>query len=70
VHVGPGYRVYHMRRETVVYLLLLGGDKSSQARDIKRAKDMAAEVRKEDARKKKLTEKIRKAVSKRKPKNR
>ncbi len=41
IHVGPGYRVYFTRRGNVVYLLLLGGDKSSQKRDIKRAIEMA-----------------------------
>jgi putative addiction module killer protein len=41
VHVGPGYRAYFTRRAEAVYLLLLGGDKSSQKRDIKRAIEMA-----------------------------
>lgn len=41
VHVGPGYRIYYRRRGEVVYLLLLGGDKSSQKRDIQRAIDLA-----------------------------
>ncbi len=41
VHVGPGYRLYYTRRGKVVYLLLLGGDKSSQKRDIKHAIEMA-----------------------------
>jgi putative addiction module killer protein len=41
IHFGPGYRVYFIRRGEVVYLLLLGGDKSSQKRDIKRAIKMA-----------------------------
>lgn len=41
VHFGPGYRVYCMRRAKVVYMLLLGGDKSTQKRDIKRAIEMA-----------------------------
>ncbi len=41
IHFGPGYRAYFTRRGTVVYLLLLGGDKSTQKRDIKRAKEMA-----------------------------
>ncbi len=41
IHFGPGYRVYFTRRGKVVNLLLLGGDKSSQARDIKRAKELA-----------------------------
>lgn len=41
VHFGPGYRVYFTRRRAAVYLLLVGGDKSSQQRDIKRALEMA-----------------------------
>ena len=44
VHVDPGYRVYYTRRGEVLYLLLLGGDKPSQKRDIQRAIDMAHEV--------------------------
>jgi len=47
VHFGPGYRVYFTRRAEVVYLLLLGGDKSSQKRDIKRAISMARALDKE-----------------------
>ena len=43
VRVDPGYRVYCTRRGEVLYLLLLGGDKSSQKRDI----DMAHELGKE-----------------------
>lgn len=41
IHYGPGYRVYFTRREEVVYLLLIGGDKSTQKRDIQRAKQIA-----------------------------
>lgn len=37
IHTGPGYRVYYCRRRKIVYLLLCGGDKSSQKKDIKRA---------------------------------
>ena len=44
IHTGPGYRVYFTRRGEVVYLLLLGGDKSTQKRDIKRAKEMARDL--------------------------
>ena len=44
IDTGPGYRVYCTRRGKVLYLLLLGGDKSSQKRDIQRAIDMAHEV--------------------------
>lgn len=38
IHYGPGYRVYFTRRGQTIYWLLLGGDKSTQKRDIKRAK--------------------------------
>ena len=47
IHFGPGYRVYFTRRGNVVYLLLMGGDKSSQKRDILRAKAMAGALPKE-----------------------
>ena len=47
VHVDPGYRVYCTRRGEVLYLLLLGGDKSSLKRDIKRAIEMARALDKE-----------------------
>jgi putative addiction module killer protein len=43
VHVGPGYRVYFAQRHGTVLLLLCGGTKSSQARDIGRAKRILAE---------------------------
>lgn len=45
IDVGPGYRVYFTRIGTVVYLLLCGGNKSTQSRDIARAKDMARRLR-------------------------
>lgn len=47
IHVGPGYRVYFKRHAEVVYLLLIGGDKSSQKRDIKRALEMAQTLNQE-----------------------
>ena len=43
VHDGAGYRVYFAQRRGTV-LLLCGGDKSSQPRDIERAKLMGAEL--------------------------
>ena len=39
---GPGYRVYYTRLGNSVVLLLTGGDKSSQTRDILKAQQMAA----------------------------
>lgn len=45
IHVGPGYRVYFTRRGKVVYLLLVGGSKSTQKKDIRRAIKMAGELR-------------------------
>jgi putative addiction module killer protein len=47
VHIGPGYRVYFSRRAEAIYLLLVGGDKSSQKRDIKRAIEVARALDKE-----------------------
>ncbi len=41
IHFGPGYRVYYTRRGRFVYVLLIGGDKSTQKQDIKRALKMA-----------------------------
>jgi putative addiction module killer protein len=38
---GPGYRVYLARRGETLIVLLAGGDKSSQRRDIERAKELA-----------------------------
>ena len=38
IHYGPGYRVYYGKVGQAAYLLLCGGDKSTQSKDIKRAK--------------------------------
>ena len=43
IDYGPGYRIYFVRRENVIVVLLCGGDKSSQARDIAKARAMAKE---------------------------
>ncbi len=41
IHAGPGYRIYFMRIEAAVYLLLCGGTKRGQQADILRAKQLA-----------------------------
>jgi putative addiction module killer protein len=42
VHFGPGYRIYFAQRGRIVVLLLCGGDKSTQTRDIAKARRMLA----------------------------
>lgn len=44
IHDGPGYRVYFVQRGEVLVVLLCGGDKSTQGRDIAEAKRLAKEV--------------------------
>lgn len=43
IDCGPGYRLYFAMHEKEVFLLLIGGDKSSQQRDIARAKKLNTE---------------------------
>lgn len=43
IHYGPGYRVYYQQRGELIVLLLCGGDKSTQAKDIRAAKHIAAQ---------------------------
>ena len=44
IHFGPGYRVYFARRGEEIVILLCGGDKSTQARDIRLALKIAASL--------------------------
>ena len=44
IHHGPGYRLYAVRRGEVLIILLCGGDKGSQDRDIRTARALAAEL--------------------------
>jgi putative addiction module killer protein len=44
IDYGPGYRVYFVRRGQVLIILLCGGDKRSQSRDIVRARTLAEEL--------------------------
>lgn len=43
IHYGPGYRVYFQRKGNLLIVLLCGGNKNSQARDIATAKELAKE---------------------------
>ena len=44
IFYGPGYRVYFVQRRAELIILLCGGDKSTQAADIREAKTMAREI--------------------------
>lgn len=45
IHHGPGYRVYFQQRGAELVILLCGGDKSTQARDINTARVLASQWR-------------------------
>ena len=45
LNYGPGYRVYFLERGDVIVILLCGGNKNTQDRDIKAAKDLAREFK-------------------------
>jgi len=44
IDYGPGYRVYYTQRGVNLVILLAGGDKSTQARDIEVAKELAKDL--------------------------
>lgn len=44
VHHGPGYRVYYKQTRKTIIVMLCGGDKATQEKDVRRAKKMAAEL--------------------------
>jgi len=45
IRVGPGYRVYFTKFENRVVILLIGGDKSTQSKDITKAKALLEELK-------------------------
>jgi len=44
IFIGPGYRLYYTIRQDKIILLLCGGDKSTQEKDIKKAKEIAGQT--------------------------
>jgi putative addiction module killer protein len=44
VAFGPGYRLYFTRRQNILIVMLAGGDKSTQSRDIKRAQKLLKQL--------------------------
>jgi putative addiction module killer protein len=48
IDFGPGYRVYYVQRGEVLIVILCGGDKSTQSKDIQRAKTIASQLSEEE----------------------
>ncbi len=44
IHYGPGFRIYFMQRGMEIVILLAGGDKSTQTKDIKTALEIARQI--------------------------
>jgi putative addiction module killer protein len=44
IHYGPGYRVYYVQQGELLVILLAGGDKSTQSKDIATAIDLARQL--------------------------
>ena len=44
IHYGPGYRVYFVLRGIEIVILLAGGNKSTQSKDIKTALEIARQI--------------------------
>ena len=48
IHFGPGYRVYFAKKRELFVILLIGGDKSSQSKDIAQSKPLWQEIKNDD----------------------
>jgi putative addiction module killer protein len=48
IDYGPGYRVYYINKGSILIVLLCGGDKNSQDKDIRRAKELSQHLILED----------------------
>lgn len=64
VFVGPGYRVYFITVGKTIILLLCGGDKSTQTNDIRRAKNVLEDIKKQNAAARKKREETDRAAEK------
>jgi putative addiction module killer protein len=56
IDYGPGYRIYFIKRGQTFIILLCGGDKSTQAKDIRTAKRLAEEWSEDNAKEKQFGE--------------
>lgn len=45
IDYGPGYRVYFMKQRDIIIILLCGGDKSTQQKDIRKAHELALQMK-------------------------
>jgi putative addiction module killer protein len=45
IDYGPGYRLYFVQKKNTIIILLSGGDKSTQSRDIRKAQELAQNVK-------------------------
>ncbi len=48
IHFGPGYRIYFARKGELLVILLIGGDKSSQSKDINLSQQIWQEIKNDD----------------------
>jgi putative addiction module killer protein len=47
IDYGPGYRIYFIKRREIITILLCGGDKSTQEKDIQKAHELALQMKEE-----------------------
>lgn len=45
IDYGPGFRVYFLNQRNIIVILLCGGEKSTQSKDIKKAQELAQKIK-------------------------